>query len=373
MTICIVSGARPQFVKVAPLIRVFNEVDLEVYHIHTGQHYDHEMSKSFFEDLQIPPPQSNLGVGSGSHAVQTAKMMEGLEKEFVKVQPDCVIVIGDTNSTLAAGVTAVKMNIPVVHLEAGMRSHDWSMPEEINRIVVDRISSFLITSTKEAVHNLLAEGYQRDKILLTGDIMVDSLYFANSQEVTFSFSPPEDYFLATLHRQANVDNKEKLQNAMQIFQDAPLPVLLPLHPRTKQRIEDFDLPSLDDYYDNIVVLPPLGYLEFIKLQANATGIITDSGGIQKEAFILKVPCVTLRSTTEWIESIELGANKLLDVDYDMVIKAMHEMVNGTFVVTQDHPYGKGDAAKIIVNEISTRLRQGLIKVDPNIAYPDNIQ
>lgn len=367
MKICLISGARPQFIKLAPLLKAFKNNNVETYHIHSGQHYDKNMSDNIFQDLNMPAPDANLGVGSLPQGEQTGKMLMLIERELIKVHPDFVLVVGDTNSTLAGAFAAVKLSIPLIHLEAGLRSFDWHMPEEINRITVDRISSFLITSTPEGVHNLIKEGIQEERIYLTGDIMVDSLY--QSIDKITENQNNDDYFLVTLHRQENVDIKENCIKVIEIFKQSPLKLIFPMHPRTKKRFEEFqlteELHELEKQ-NKLQLLPPAGYLEFLNLQKHAKGIITDSGGLQKEAFILKIPCITMRTTTEWIETLDLGANRLLGLNVSEVIDSLNDIVSGKFTVSKDHPYGDGDTAEAIVSEI---LKRNLNQ----ITFQDNIQ
>lgn len=308
MKIVSVVGARPQFIKLAPLSKKLREDHEEVI-IHTGQHFDDEMSNLFFLELGINKPNYNFGINGGTHGAQTGEMLSKIESVLTCERPDIVIVFGDTNTTLAGALASVKLNIPAIHIEAGLRSFNRAMPEEINRVVSDHTCNYLFTPTQSALSNLENEGLTI-KSFLTGDIMVDSL--KNAQELIVERSIPivyNDYFLLTLHRPYNVDDPVKLKIILNSLSYLKKNIIFPVHPRTKHVIEKHSI----DLASNIKMIKPLGYLDFITLQANADKIITDSGGIQKEAFILKKPCITLRSETEWIETVESGWNLLLDI------------------------------------------------------------
>ncbi len=367
MKICIISGARPQFIKIAPLIKEMELQNINVYHIHSGQHYDTNMSDQIFSDLEMTPPDKNLNVGSGLHGVQTGKMIGLIEKELNEINADYVLVVGDTNSTLSGAIAASKLGIPVIHLEAGLRSFNWNMPEEINRILVDRISSLLITSTIEAINHLKEEGIDKSRVILTGDIMVDTLY-QNLKKIDDNNEYGE-YFLVTLHRQENVDYKENCEKILEIFEKSPRKIVFPIHPRTEKMFKNFKLyQKLQSLIDRqkLILLPPAGYLDFIKLQKNSIGILTDSGGLQKEAFILEKPCITARTTTEWIETLELGANRLLALKVDKIIESFNDIVNKKFMLSNKHPYGDGNTSKQIVDKIIQLHSENKIKFSDNI-------
>lgn len=304
-------GARPQFVKLAPLYKSLQERAQQLI-IHTGQHYDEKMSKIFFEDLAIPRPDFNLNINQGSHAYQTAEMMKGIEEILIKTDNCALIIYGDTNSTLAGALAAAKLEIPIVHIEAGLRSFNRSMPEEINRIIADRISSYLFAPTLTAVNNLKAEGLA-DITYNTGDIMTDSIsqniaIAKEKSEVMSSLElEPNNYYLLTLHRPYNVDDPTKLSKILTLLNNLDKEVLFPIHPRTRKILEN----NLTETLSNIRLIEPQGYLDFLILQQNSAKIITDSGGIQKEACILKRPCITLRSETEWVETVKAGVNLLI--------------------------------------------------------------
>ena len=307
-------GARPQFVKLAPLSKALRNYFHEVI-VHTGQHYNLNMSDSFFKDLNIPAADYNLGVGSGGHGKQTAAMINGISEVIQNENPAYVIVFGDTNSTLAGAIAASKLDIPLVHIESGLRSFNRKMPEEINRIVTDHVSDYLFAPTQTAMKNLEQEGLG-SRSYLTGDIMVDAILGnldkakAKKHLLTQNSIEENKYYLLTLHRPYNVDQKESLEK---IFNELALlekPVVFPAHPRTKNIIEKY----LMKIADNIKVIDPVGYIDFLCLQYNSNKVITDSGGIQKEAYLLGKPCITLRSETEWLETVEAGWNLLLKPD-----------------------------------------------------------
>lgn len=321
MKIISIVGARPQFIKLAPLSKELKNL-YNAKIIHTGQHFDYEMSKLFFQELGIPEPDYNLGINNGYHGEQTGKMLIELEKTILKEKPDLIIVYGDTNTTLAGSLVSSKLNIPVVHIEAGLRSFNKKMPEEINRIISDHISDYLFAPTKKAIENLELEGLI-SKAYLTGDIMVDVLYENLERAKKYSNLlgdlnlTSDKYLLLTLHRPYNVDNPEVLKIILDKLSQINMKILFPIHPRTRRIIEDNRIKMKN----NIITTKPFGYLEFLSLEMNSNKIITDSGGIQKEAYILKKPCITIRSETEWIETVEAGWNLLLDyLDPDFVDK-----------------------------------------------------
>ncbi len=356
MRVVSVVGARPQFVKAAPVSRALRSRGHEETLVHTGQHYDYEMSASFFEELSIPPPDVYLGVGSGSHGYQTGEMLKKIEKVlFEKLGGggvDCVIVYGDTNSTLAGALAAAKLHIPVAHVEAGLRSFNRRMPEEINRVVADHVSSILFCPTEKAVENLRHEGIT-EGVFLVGDPMVDVLLsFAGKLDVESVLKKyglrSGDFFLATVHRAENSDDPGRLRNIINAFSSAPLPVVFPVHPRTKKNMENTEMSP----GDNVLLLPPLSYTEFISLLKAARAVLTDSGGVQKEAYVVGTPCITLRDETEWVETVDAGWNVLAGADTERIIRLMD-----TFSPPEEHPplYGDGNGAKTIVDILEKEL------------------
>ena len=336
-----VIGARPQFIKAAALSDVLRVTDQEIM-VHTGQHYDANMSDAFFTELKIPAPDYFLGIGSGLHGYQTGHMIIQLEEILIKEKPDCVIVYGDTNSTLAGAVTAGKLLLPVIHIEAGLRSRDRTMPEEQNRILTDHLSTYLFTPTEAASQNLRMEGIC-DGVHMIGDIMCDAFqkYLALSDGVSIpEMEAYPDYVLATIHRVVNTDDPVRLGSIVDALNEYGKPVLLPLHPRTRKCIQAYGL----KLSDNIHTLPPVGYLEMLKLESNAHVILTDSGGVQKEAYFAGKPCITMRDETEWTETIECGWNVLVGADKKKILEAL----NGFSPKSPLLPlYGDGHAAEKI--------------------------
>jgi len=343
-----VVGARPQFIKCAPLSRALRARYDEVL-VHTGQHYDPEMSDVFFEELRIPPPDHHLGVGSGSHAEQTGAMLVRIERVLLDERPDLVLVYGDTNSTLAGALAAAKLAIPVAHVEAGLRSFDRTMPEELNRVLTDHVSALLFCPTPTAVQNLAREGI-REGVRLTGDIMADALAFnrdladATSTVLERLGLAPEGYLVLTVHRASNTDDPERLKAILGAVGEVDLSVVFPVHPRTRHALAQngIALP------ENVIAVEPQGYLDMLRLMGAARRILTDSGGVQKEAYLLGVPCITLRDTTEWVETVELGWNVLVGVSPAAIIAAVERLAP-----TRERPpvYGDGRAAGAIVDAI----------------------
>jgi len=325
MKIVTIVGARPQFIKCAPVSRALRAEHEEIL-VHTGQHYDANMSDVFFTELAIPAPDYNLGIGSGLQGEQTGRMLAEIETVLLEEQPDMVLVYGDTNSTLAGALAAVKIHIPVAHVEAGLRSFDRSMPEEINRIVTDHVSNLLFCPTQTAVDNLAAEGIT-EGVHLTGDVMVDALLY-NTEIAEQSSTILKDlnlvggqYFVATVHRASNTDTEENLRNIVEAFGkigESGNRVIFPAHPRTVKYLKEYCL--YDHLPENITLTEPLPYLDMLHLMRHAKMILTDSGGVQKEAYILKVPCVTLRENTEWVETLEDGWNVLVGADGENILK-----------------------------------------------------
>ena len=361
-------GARPQIIKAAALSRAirnkFSDKIKEVI-VHTGQHYDENMSQVFFDELGIPTPDYNLGVGSGSHGTQTAKMIEGIESVLLKEKPDYLVVYGDTNSTLAGAIAASKIHIPIVHIEAGLRSFNKSMPEEINRICCDHCSTMLFSPTSTGYNNLIKEGFNpKNKKPFTadnpgiyhcGDVMYDnSLYFGstdNRQQTTGN----RHYILCTIHRNNNTDEPERLKSIVNalIKISEEKEIIIPLHPRTKKMLDvNLDLDTYNTLINNdrIHITEPASFLEMISLEKNADLVITDSGGVQKEAYFFKKPCIIIRSETEWKEIVEVGAAIIADADEDNIIEAYYHFKDNRIKVFPEI-FGDGNAAEFICKEL----------------------
>lgn len=330
-----VVGARPNFMKVAPLYREFKKYDNKIQHLicHTGQHYDDKMSKIFFDELELPKPDFYLGVGSGTHAEQIAGVMVAFEKVLQKESPSLVIVVGDVNSTIACSLVASRFGIKVAHVEAGLRSFDRSMPEEINRMLTDTIADYLFVTEQSGINNLHHEGIQEDKIFFTGNVMIDSLvYYLPKVEKSdmlqkLSLSP-RDYILVTLHRPANVDTEEGLKGLCDMLNriSAKKKIVFPIHPRTKNNLEKYGLTNIVS--GNVLLTDPLGYIEFVSLIKNSLLIVTDSGGIQEESTYLQIPCITVRDNTERPVTVTVGTNRLIGTDTGKVERAVDEILQG---------------------------------------------
>ena len=348
MKIVSIIGARPQFIKAATVSRIMrSDIGISEIILHTGQHYDRNMSDIFFHELDIPEPVYNLEVGSGSHAFQTGEMIKGIEEVLLKEKPSWTLIYGDTNSTLAGALASVKLHIPVAHVEAGLRSFNRMMPEEINRIVADRISNLLFAPTPTAVSNLRGEGLSEITVL-SGDVMYDSvLYYKekiiNSPDLYTLKNLPEKYLLATIHRAENTDNIESLITLFHTLSRIDLPVILPLHPRTKKMISGSIMIT-----PNIRIIDPVGYLEMLKLIIDSVKVITDSGGLQKEAYFLNKQCITIRTETEWIETLHDKWNIVTGIDQEKILSAVHAPVP---LSKQKNEFGNGAAAEIIVDKL----------------------
>ncbi len=342
--IATIVGARPQFIKAAPVSRAL-AASFEETLIHTGQHYDYGMSEVFFKELEMRAPEYNLGAGGGSHAEQTGKMMIALETTLLDLKPDLVLVYGDTNSTLAGGLAGAKLGIPVAHVEAGLRSYNRAMPEEINRVVTDHLSELLFCPTQAAVQNLGKEGI-RTGVHLVGDVMYDALLhnlsLARERSTVLADLDlkPGEYALATVHRAANTDDPANMGAILKALGALPVRIVLPLHPRTRKLLAEFALTPAP----NVALVEPVGYLDMLTLEQHAGCILTDSGGIQKEAYLLGVRCITLREETEWVETVSAGWNVLVGADSDRIEAAYREWFPGG-----ERPllYGDGHAAEAI--------------------------
>jgi UDP-N-acetylglucosamine 2-epimerase len=342
-------GNRPQFVKAAAVSRLLREEHEELL-VHTGQHYDDELSRVFFDELGIPAPDRELGAGSGTNTEQTARILGALEPVLAELQPQLALVYGDTNSTLAGALAGAQAGIAVGHVEAGMRSFDRSMPEELNRVLTDHASDLLLCSTQTAMDNLAREDV-RGEAHLVGDVMADvSLAFreiaaARSTILADLGLEPGAYLAVTAHRAGNVDDPERLERLVELLEALPRPVVFPVHPRTRARLE---AGGLLDRLDGLTLASPLGYLDFLELARHARAILTDSGGVQKEAYLLGVPCVTLRDTTEWVETVDAGWNVLVDLDRDAALAALER----TPPAERPELYGGGHAAERVRDAVS---------------------
>ncbi|HJH27457.1 MAG TPA: UDP-N-acetylglucosamine 2-epimerase (non-hydrolyzing) [Methanophagales archaeon] len=360
MKISIILGTRPEIIKMSPVIRELENQTLDYFILHTGQHYSYNLDKIFFEDLELPAAKYNLDVGSGSHAEETGKMLIGIEKVLKEEKPDVVLVEGDTNTVLAGALAASKLHIKVGHVEAGLRSYDRTMPEEINRVLADHVSDYLFAPTEKAKENLLREGIEENKIFVTGNTIVDAVYqnleiAKRKVDILKKLNlNPEEYFLVTAHRQENVDNKERLKGILEglelVYRKFNFPIIYPIHPRTKKKIREFGL----EVPEGIGLIEPLGFLEFLQLEANAKLVLTDSGGVQEETCVLKVPCVTLRDNTERPETLEVGSNVLAGVNQEKILEGIEKMKDKE--ANWKNPFGDGKAGNIIIKILITNAK-----------------
>ncbi len=349
MKIVTIIGARPQFIKAATVSRVIHTYDdIQESIIHTGQHFDENMSQIFFEELDIPRPKYNLDIHSLNHGAMTGRMLEGIENLLIQEKGDIVLVYGDTNSTLAGALAASKLHIPVAHVEAGLRSFNMLMPEEINRILTDRVSRYLFCPTPQAMENLTLEGFESGNYCMvnTGDVMFDAALYYGTMAQKPSTAIPEKFVLSTLHRAENTDNLQHLQSIINALTEiaSQIPVVLPVHPRTQAILKKNQLLSNNA---GITIIPPVGYLNMIYLLKNCTMVMTDSGGLQKEAYFFKKPCITLRSETEWMELVHSGVNTLSGYQTHRILESFTAFQNQRI----DFPkqlYGEGKAAEKIV-------------------------
>ncbi|MCX8036078.1 MAG: UDP-N-acetylglucosamine 2-epimerase (non-hydrolyzing) [Candidatus Sumerlaeia bacterium] len=356
MKILNVVGARPNFVKIAPIVAAMKTSRrLRSWLVHTGQHYDHNMSKLFFDEMGLPRPDVNLEVGSSSHAQQTAAIMTRFEPVVERLRPDAVLVVGDVNSTIACALVAVKLGVRVVHVEAGLRSRDRTMPEEINRLLTDQISDLLFVTCKDAIDNLVAEGIDRRKIHFVGNVMIDSLKrfrpLAEKSDVVGRLGlVPHGYALLTLHRPSNVDRPGDLRHFLGTLREVAerLPVVFPLHPRTRARIEASPGLRRAARHPNILLIEPLGYLDFMKLMMDARLVLTDSGGIQEETTVLRVPCLTLRENTERPITVAEGTSELVGRDRAKILAGVERILAGKWKAGRIPKYWDGRAAQRIV-------------------------
>lgn len=358
-------GVRPQIIKSAPVLRALSqrsEIDLQL--VNSGQHYDYEMSKVFFNELDLPKPVCDWNVGSDSHAVQTARLLMCAEKTVKELKPDVVMVFGDANTSLGVALAAVKMHTPVCHVESGLRSYDILMPEEVNRVLIDHCSQMLCSPTPTAVENLKKEGISEERILLSGDTMYDSFLLHRSDVEKSAITQNlklirKKYAVLTVHRAENADTPEKLKDiilAMGNLKETT--VVFPVHPRVRKSLEDKGLAVVLQRAENIVLTDPLGYFDMLSLMKNAKVVLTDSGGMQKEAFMLHVPCLTLRDTTEWTETIEFGANKLVGTCRERILEEARKILSDEGYEEKlerlPNPYGDGKASEKIVKNLLAR-------------------
>lgn len=357
MKLLLVVGARPNFMKIAPIDRECAARGIETILVHTGQHYDENMSDIFFQDLNMRQPDIHLNIGSASHSVQTAKILVEFEKVCILEKPSIIVVVGDVNSTIACTLVAKKMNIPVAHVEAGLRSGDMSMPEEINRLMTDCVADLLLTPSQDADENLKNEGVASNRIKFVGNIMIDSLLDAiqrcgNVAEERFGLR--DDYGLLTLHRPSNVDSKEALEPLIQTMIEISktTPIVFPIHPRTKIRLENFGLFELLENQENIHISDPLGYLEFISVMSRSKIVFTDSGGLQEETTALGLPCLTIRENTERPITIHEGTNRLVGTSREIILDAYRKLESTNFTTDGKIPkYWDGRTASRIIDSI----------------------
>jgi UDP-N-acetylglucosamine 2-epimerase (non-hydrolysing) len=355
MKISVVLGTRPEIIKMAPLLKILEEKKTDFFTLHTGQHYSYPLDAVFFEQMALPRPRYNLETGSGSHAEETARMLIGIEKILLDEKPDIVLVEGDTNSVLAGALAAVKLGIRVGHVEAGLRSYDRRMPEEINRVVVDHIADYLFAPTPKAKETLLGEGISKKRTFVTGNTIVDTVsqYLELARQIVdlggqFKLKP-QKYFLATVHRQENTDNNTRFASILKGLDEVSakfrLPVVYPIHPRSRKILEKMARKT-----NNLRIIDPVDFFSFLQLESNARLILTDSGGVQEEACILHVPCVTLRNNTERPETLDVGANILASAAVESIVASTETMLYGKKDWT--NPFGDGHAAERIINVIT---------------------
>ncbi len=360
-----VLGTRPEIIKMAPLVRECQQQNQPFILIHTGQHYSDSLDSVFFEQLELPTPDYHLGVGSAPHGEQTGKMLIEIERVLHQEEPHVLFVQGDTNSVLAGALAASKRDCELAHVEAGLRSFDRNMPEETNRVVADHVSDYLFVPTSQSKEYLLEEGIPRERIVVTGNTVVDALY--RNKEIARKKSSilseydvqPEEYFLMTAHRAENVDNKQRFENLLsgvaKTAKAYALPVIYPAHPRASKKIKEFGL----DIPDQIQIVDPVDYLDFIQLQSQAKLILTDSGGVQEEACVLGTPCVTLRNNTERPETVDVGANRLSGIEPNAIFKEARMMMTAT--TKWQNPFGDGTAAQKMLDVVTTKRMETVIQ------------
>ena len=377
MKIATILGTRPEIIKMAPIIDEISKRGIDQIVLHTGQHYDKEMSDNFFRDLEIPTPDYNIHVGSGTHGKQTGLMMKGIEEVLIEEEPDIVLVQGDTNAVLAGALVAGKLHIAVGHVEAGLRSFDLTMPEEINRRVADIVSAMYFIPTEESAINLLAEGFSHENLIITGNTVVDACFrhleiaekrgFEEESLADLDIENMDNILTLTMHRAENVDVKERVTSIIAALKElSDMNIIFPIHPRTKNTLENFGLFDELNDLDHVHIIKPLGYLDFLLLTSKSTLILTDSGGLQEEAITLDVPALTLRYNTERPETVAAGGNILVGSDKDLILENANRILNDEEFADRmkkaPNPYGMGDSAKVTVDAIEEYYENGLLDI-----------
>ncbi|MGX8693634.1 MAG: non-hydrolyzing UDP-N-acetylglucosamine 2-epimerase [Methanobrevibacter sp.] len=383
MKIATILGTRPEIIKMAPIIDEISRRGIDQIILHTGQHYDEEMSDNFFRDLEIPAPDYNIHVGSGTHGKQTGLMMRGIEEILLDEKPDIVLVQGDTNAVLAGAIVASKLHIAIGHVEAGLRSFDMTMPEEVNRRVADVCSAMYFVPTEESAINLLAEGFSRKNLIITGNTVVDACFrhleiakkkgFEEESLAELDIENMDNIMTLTMHRAENVDDKQRVTNIIEALKElSDMNIIFPIHPRTKNTLQNFGLFDELNDLEHVHIIKPVGYLDFLQLTSASTLILTDSGGLQEEAITLDVPVLTLRYNTERPETVTAGGNILVGSDKDVILENAFKILNdGEFaqkMKNAPNPYGIGDSAKLTVDAIEDYYAKGLL----DISAPEDI-
>ena len=383
MKIATILGTRPEIIKMAPIIDEISKRGIDQIVLHTGQHYDKEMSDNFFRDLEIPAPDYNIHVGSGTHGKQTGLMMQGIEEVLLEEKPDIVLVQGDTNAVLAGALVCAKLHIAVGHVEAGLRSFDMTMPEEINRMAADVCSTMYFIPTEQSAINLLAEGFSRENLLITGNTVVDACFrhleiakkrgFEEESLAELDIENMENILTLTMHRAENVDDKKRVTNIIGALKElSDMNIIFPIHPRTKNTLQNFGLFDELNDLEHVHIVKPIGYLDFLLLTSNSTLILTDSGGLQEEAITLNVPALTLRYNTERPETVTAGGNILVGSDKEVILENARKILSdedfANAMKNAPNPYGRGDSAKLTVDAIEQYYEDGLL----NIKAPEDI-
>ncbi|MBQ2636652.1 MAG: UDP-N-acetylglucosamine 2-epimerase (non-hydrolyzing) [Methanobrevibacter sp.] len=377
MKIATILGTRPEIIKMAPIIDEISKRGIDQIVLHTGQHYDKEMSDNFFRDLEIPAPDYNIHVGSGTHGKQTGLMMQGIEEVLLEEKPDIVLVQGDTNAVLAGALVCAKLHIAVGHVEAGLRSFDMTMPEEINRMAADVCSTMYFIPTEQSAINLLAEGFSRENLLITGNTVVDACFrhleiakkrgFEEESLAELDIENMENILTLTMHRAENVDDKKRVTNIIGALKElSDMNIIFPIHPRTKNTLQNFGLFDELNDLEHVHIVKPIGYLDFLLLTSNSTLILTDSGGLQEEAITLNVPALTLRYNTERPETVTAGGNILVGSDKEVILENARKILSdedfANAMKNAPNPYGRGDSAKLTVDAIEQYYEDGLLDI-----------